>query len=118
MIIHCLTNQYNQYEYNRVLLSRECYHDSIRIVFNWTHAPGAGAAGKAGKPLTFLGTCNKILNQAVKLPSKAEKSKTSPEQSEPTVSQSLQALATLIIESFVKTFTTVALYVEGEKKRE
>lgn len=118
MIIHSLTNQYNQYEYNRVLLSRECYHDSIRMVFDWTHATEPDANGKMRKPLTFIRTCNKILSQAVKLPSKMDKGKSAKDQGQPKVAQSLQALATFIIECFVKTFTSVALYVEGEKKRE
>lgn len=83
MIIHCLTNQYNQYEYNRVLLSRECYHDSIRIIFNWAHAPEPNASGKISKPLTFIRTCNKILSQAVKLPSKMDKGKSAKDQGEP-----------------------------------
>jgi hypothetical protein len=99
LIIQHLSNQYNQFEYNRVLLSRECYAQSMRILFDY---------GQPGSGYRFVDTINSILSKVVKVPS----SKSWGSQS------SVQALCTLVIERTMKIFTTVSLFLEEQKKRD
>lgn len=94
-----MINQYNQFEYNRVLLSRDCYSQSIRVLFDY----GQSAAG-----LRFVDIINSILNKVVKVPCSQAKSGHS----------SVQALCTLVIERTIKIFTTITLFLEEQKKRE
>lgn len=62
---------------------------------------------------------NMILNQVVKLPASSNREiGQAAGDGEVKAFSSLQTLSTLVIERSIKIFTTIALFLEGEKKRE
>jgi len=62
---------------------------------------------------------NMILNQVVKLPASSNREiGQAAGDDEVKAFSSLQTLSTLVIERSIKIFTTIALFLEGEKKRE
>lgn len=112
LIIQHLTNQFNQFEYNRVVLSRQCYSQSIRALFEY------GQDTSSGSNLRLVQILNLILSQVVKLPAAPSRENAPAADGEVKAFSSLQTLSTLVIERSIKIFTTIALFLEGEKKRE
>ena len=74
--------------------------------------------------MRFVQIVNEILGQVVKTPASSPESSNrdddmdDDDKNQITSFASLQTLSTLIIERSLKIFTTVALFLEGEKKRE
>lgn len=108
MIIQHLINQFNQIEYNRVILSRECYASSIRTLFEYGNQPNQNAR--------FVEIVNEILAQVVKMPSDASQGQA--EIKKEASAAKCQSLSVIMIERSLKIFNIVALFLEGEKKRE
>jgi hypothetical protein len=90
-----------------VVLSRECYTDSIRTLFDY---------GQGKDELRCVAILNQLLAQVVKMPSASQEH---PQKDDRVLHfWSLSTMSTLIIERSIKIFTSIALFLEGEKKRE
>ena len=90
-----------------MVLSRECYADSIRTLFEY---------GQGADEMRCVAILNQLLAQVVRMPTGPQENQMKDEKV--LHFWSLQTMSTLIIERSIKIFTTIALFLEGEKKRE
>ena len=93
IIVQHLITQYNSFEFNRVLVSRECYAVAMRHLFTWQE--------DGAKKRRFMQLTNDILDIVVKWSSEER-----------------SPLRTLIVERLVQIYTSIALVLESERKRE
>jgi hypothetical protein len=85
-----LISQYNLHEFNRVLISRECYAWSLRELFMWQEQ---GTDGRK-----FMALASDVMDIVVKWPK--------------------STFGTILVERFIAIYSSVAVYLEAERKRE
>jgi hypothetical protein len=88
--IQHLITQYNLYEFNRVLVSRDCYASSLRELFLWQEP---GASGRK-----FMALASDVMDIVVKWPK--------------------STFGTILVERLIAIYTAVAVFLEAERKRE